>query len=132
MLFEIANGRRFGALQKGIALVAFTTSCLIQTQPLRQPHQGAETKTNPCGRALVDAPKIKLPDKIKTRKLNRFPVVDFSFGEDGKPFDVHVSKSTGSREVDELLVRQVKEWKFASFPGCGVIVSSMKIIIDLR
>lgn len=132
MLFKTANGRRFGTLQEGIILVTLASVCLIQARPMGQQNQPAESKANPCGRALIDAPRIKLPDRIKVRKFNRFPVVDFSFGEDGKPFDVKVTKSTGSREVDDLVVRQVKGWKFASFPGCGVIISSMKIIIDLR
>jgi TonB family protein len=98
---------------------------------LAQSSQASTSDVTACG-SRIQAQHLKLPDKMKGRSLNLHPSLRFSIGEDGKVVDVRVTKSTKSRELDDFIVNQVKNWKFASKPGCGVIDSSLLIIIDVR
>jgi TonB family protein len=85
-----------------------------------------------CGFRLLTSPKIEVPSSLNLNKLNRMPVLKFELKEDGDVSKADVVKSSRSPEIDELILKRVKEWKFSAAPACGVRLVRMKIIIDLR
>jgi len=132
MLYQASNGRWIRTIQKGTVicvLLMFTGTPFgaAQAACLTKHHdEGA------CGFRLLNSPRIEVPSSLNLHKLNRMPVLKFELTEDGDVSKADVVKSSRSPNIDELILKKVKEWKFSTAPACGVRLVRMKIIIDLR
>ena len=75
--------------------------------------------------------KLKyLPTQIEDPDFHHTnPTVAYDVKEDGTVQNAKVVRSTGSRKIDTLIVKSVKEWKFNPQPGC-TISSKMTLTID--
>lgn len=99
------------------------------------PYQQSPTgraDANPCNLRTAEPARIKLSQDTNIHGLNRYPKVSFEVGEDGAVSNVNVTKGTGSSKIDKVIVDQVRRWKFAASPGCGVREVSTSLIIDVR
>lgn len=85
-----------------------------------------------CESKLLNSPRLRVIDKGRPRRFNRFPVVSFSVSEDGSVHDVKMAKTSRSSQIDDEILDQVKSWKYNVAPGCGVRDARVKVIIDLR
>jgi TonB family protein len=100
------------------------------TPPAQSSTGGIDTRS--CQLKTVEPTKIAFPKKTSFRGLNRFPMVSFDVDADGNVSNVELTKGTKSPKIDKAIEDQVKQWKYAASPGCGIREVSMKIIIELK
>jgi TonB family protein len=98
---------------------------LVETAPLRQ-------QSDSCKPRLVHRPHINFPDNlIRTGETYRStPVLRMDIEEGGGITNAEVIQDSGIKRLDALLLQNVKQWKFAARPGCGVVQSNVAITID--
>jgi len=73
-----------------------------------------------------------VPTEVKDKRFkNRYPMISFVVGEDGKVSDVKVVKGTGSPTVDAAVVKSVEAWKYKPQRGCAINMS-MGVTIDVK
>jgi TonB family protein len=60
------------------------------------------------------------------------PVIALQITEEGSMANVRVVRSSGIKDLDARLIRGVSSWRYYPRPGCGVIESTMTVIIDFR
>jgi len=56
------------------------------------------------------------------------PTVKFQINEDGTVSKVKLIRSSGVKDVDKQVLKEVSSWKFKAVPGC-IIDSEMTVLI---
>ncbi|MGH9714739.1 MAG: TonB family protein [Candidatus Acidiferrales bacterium] len=78
-------------------------------------------------------PVIKGPFKFAPTEGYTGPAtVKFAVGENGKVSDVHLTRSSGVRDIDQKVVEAYSGWKYTAKPGRPVIESEVSVIVDWR
>lgn len=50
--------------------------------------------------------------------------------ENGDITNIQILQRSGIRKLDELLLRNLREWKYLPRPGCGSIESNIAVTVD--
>ena len=102
----------------------------------------AQDKTEPEGEYAVQKCRPKAISRsagrspeFHVRKGDTYrnsPVVAFEILESGEVAQAVLKRSSGLAEMDNSALRWVQGLKFNRRPGCGVIESSLDIVIDFK
>ena len=66
----------------------------------------------------------------KGEKWAGAPVIAFDISESGKVDNIHLTRSSGVRDIDQRAVIWVRSRKYERRPGCGVVESNINLIVD--
>jgi TonB family protein len=106
----------------------------------------AQDKTNPGGADAKTLEKRCDPKVVRKPKLSHKSVqiregekstghtalVTFQIAEAGEVVNVYLKRSSGFRDYDQALLRNVRSTRYNARPGCPVVDSTAEVIIDLR
>ena len=78
-------------------------------------------------------PQPAIPDDLRSEPLDKDFVALFTVGQDGKPTDIKMTKSTGIAELDDVALKTAKTWRFkpATVDGIGT-EGKVKLTIQFR
>ena len=112
-------------------------SCLArcadgQVKPLSKEEIANAVKK--CKTNLTYQPKLELPENWlgKDEKYIHAPVVTFFIAKDGTVHDVKLKQRTGAKQLDEYMVRYVRQWKYKPIPGCQGVETTRSILIHFE
>lgn len=88
--------------------------------PSPPPAPSGPTREAEC----LDAGKIKIPPALRQQVMKTSMRVKFDVSENGATLDVFPMSSTGSKELDDIAVSQMKTWKWQPALQDGVPVRS--------
>jgi TonB family protein len=116
------------------ALVAASHAACSATDSTASKQQTTSTPKGTCVPVLNTKPKPSWPKSLTTQKGESFkgnPVISFDVDEEGNVKDAKVVRSSGIRDVDEWVLREMKRWKYKPAPSCGLRHSQVIVTIDL-
>ena len=117
-----------------IPITLCLASGMLMAQAPAPSVDGHKTADQPCQLTAANPPGFNpyqfLPKTLDFTRLNRFPKVTYTVGEEGSVSNVKVLKGTGSAKVDAALVKSIQAWKYKPQPGCKFEVSG-EVTIDI-
>ena len=86
-----------------------------------------------CRPALASKPKPAWPKAIHSRRgevYRQDPIVSFEINEQGRVENVKTVRTSGLRDIDSWVEREIARWKYKPAPGCGVRHSETIVTVD--
>jgi TonB family protein len=130
---------RASSLRKIVRLVGafvFIAGSVSATPPQGKAEKAeAEQQDFPkrCNPIFVRKPRSD-GRKISVRKGDKStgygPLVTFQIAESGEVINIHLKRSSGFKDIDDLALSWVKSGKYNSRPGCPVIDVEESVMVD--
>ena len=101
------------------------SSTSVDTAPMREQKGNCELK-------LLSRPKLNFPDDLiqAGEAYRSTPVLRVQIEDDGTTTHAEIMQRSGIKRLDDLLLRNIGQWKYAPRRGCGVVQSNVAITID--
>lgn len=115
-------------------MIAGPQSACSATSGSETNQRAAGGRKDACVPVVKSKPKPSWPKRLRTRKGESFkgnPVISFDVDEAGNVKDAKVVGSSGIRDVDAWVLREVKRWKYEPGPSCGLRHGEAVVTIDL-
>jgi len=97
----------------------------VETAPLRE-------QAGNCKVKLVKRPELKFHDNLiqPGESYKGGPLLQMDIEESGDTTNVLLLQPSGIQELDMLLLADVRRWKYAPRPDCGVVQSNIAMTVD--
>jgi len=108
--------------KQGRAHISAVTS---ETSPLRE-------QSGKCAVKILKRLDVKFPDNLihSGESYNGAPVLRINIEENGETSHIQLLQPSGIRRLDAMLVSNVRQWKYAPRPGCGIVEANVVVNID--
>ena len=119
------------------ALQGTTLGVMVALELFAHADSGKRTDAQPydlaqCRPHLLNQRQLKssVIHVAKGEKWAGAPVIAFDISESGKVDNIHRTRSSGVRDIDQRAVIWVRSRKYERRPGCGVVESNINLIVD--
>ena len=125
--------RKIVRLVGAFALIAGSVSATPPQDKTEKPKTERQDFPKRCNPVFVRKPKYdgrKISVHKEDKPTGYGPLVTFQIAESGEVISIHLKRSSGFKDIDDLALSWVKSGRYNSRPGCPVIDVEESVTVD--